>query len=104
MKLWIGLAGLKPKPKCKRFGKGKGAYVHIAAWAESREAFEEHVKKRVDGLDCYLWDFDDVGLIEDRIKSGDFPDEFLDIQSVAIRNPQDTVYGDFHVWERNDAN
>lgn len=104
MKLWIGLAGLKPKPHCKRFGKGKGAYVHIAAWAESRDAFEKHVKLRVEDLDCYLWDFDDVGLMEDRIGAGDFPDEFLDIQSTAMHNPQDTVYGDFHVWERDDAN
>src|SRR5438128_10973505 len=56
MELWIGLAGLKANPNCtnfKRFGKGKGAYVHIATWADSRDAFEQRVKKAVEELDCH---------------------------------------------------
>ena len=45
--IWYGLACLKANPEVRnfrRFGKGKGAYVNIVAWADSRAAFEEKVK------------------------------------------------------------
>jgi len=69
MRLWIGLAELKPNPKCKgfrRFDGGKGAYVHIAAWAESREALESRVQREEKEIDCILCEID---LMEDELRA-----------------------------------
>lgn len=107
MELWIGLAGLKARPKCKnfrRFGKGKGAYVHIAAWAESRPAFEERLKRAVEELDCVLVDLDEVEPLESKIASCDSPEQFIDIQKTATDHPNDAVFGDFYIWHRDDSN
>jgi hypothetical protein len=107
MKLWVGLAGVKGNPKCKsfrRFGKGKGAHVHIAAWAKTRGAFKERVQRAVDELDCILVEFDDVSSLDARIESGDCPDQFLDMRRVATENPANAIFGDFHIWSQDDAN
>lgn len=107
MSLWICLAGVKPNPKCKgfrRFGKGKGAYVHIAAWAESRAAFEQRIIQEVDEIDCVLHDFDDVDLLDNRMRQSDYPDEFIDILKTATSRPEAAVFGEFHIWLKDDAN
>ena len=107
MELWVGLAGLKANPKCKdfrRFGKGKGAYVHVAAWAESRDAYEKRVQRAADELDCILVELDDVGLLETRIASGDFPEQFIDMRRTAADHRDDAVFGDFHIWYQDDSN
>jgi hypothetical protein len=107
MELWIGLAALKGDPKCKnfrRFGKGKGAWVNIAAWAESREDFEQKVRSSASNLDCILCELDDVGSLEDRMKTQDFPDEFIEMRATAYKQPGDTVFGTFHTWLHDDAN
>lgn len=106
MKLWIGLASLKPKPECKRFKRfaGKGACVHIAAWADSQVAFEEHVKKQAEELDCILSEVEDVGLLEARMAAEDYPEEFVDIRARAVSQPSDTVYGHFYSWLHDDSN
>ena len=107
MKLWVGLAGLKPNKKSKnfkRFGKGKGAYVHVAAWADSRETFADRVKRAAEELDCVLYDLDDVSLLETRMKTPEYPDEFLNMYKTAQGHPQDAVFGDFHVWHQDDSN
>ena len=107
MDLWIGLACLKANPKVKgfrRFGKGKDSYVHIVAWAGSQKAFEENVKRRVEGLDCMLLELDDVQLLETRMSTGDYPEEFIDMRQTATRQPNDTVFGTFHIWDQEDSN
>jgi hypothetical protein len=103
MELWIGLAGLKANPKCAnfhRFGKGKGAYVHIAAWAESREAFELRVRRAAEEIDTVLVELADVDLLEARIASGDCPEQFRDISDMAAI----AVFGDFSIWHSDDSN
>lgn len=107
MQLWVGLAGVKPNPQCKefrRFGEGKGAYIHSAAWAESQAAFGERIKRAVEELDCILCEWDDVSLLEARLEGDDYPEEFLDMRTTAVDNPDDTVFGTFHIWLQNDDN
>ena len=107
MDLWVGLACLKPNPAVKgfrRFGKGRGAYVNVVAWAESQQAFEENVRYHSEKLDCILVELDHVGLLETRMKSSDFPEEFIDMRQTAIRQPEDTVFGCFHIWDQNESN
>jgi hypothetical protein len=107
MKLWIGLAQLKGNPNCKdfrRFGDGKGAFVWVAAWAESRAAFEMHVKAASEDLDCILCNLEDVELMDARIDAGGCPEEFIEMRGTAIRQPKDTVFGTFHTWLQDDSN
>src|SRR5450631_1457489 len=94
--IWTGLACLKANPKVKnfrRFGKGKGAYVNIAAWAESKTAFEEKVRRHTKEMDCILVEFEDVQLLESKMKLPDFPDEFINMRQTANRQQADTVFG-----------
>lgn len=108
MELWVGLAALKQDPNCKnfrRFGEGKGAYVNVVRWAESAQDFEDkvrHIARR--DLDCILIELERVGLLEERMATDDFPDEFINMRGTAYRQPEDTVFGTFHVWMQEDAN
>lgn len=105
--VWVGLACLKAKPEAKnfrRFGKGKGAYVNIVAWAESKAAFGEKVRRHVQGLDCILIELEEVQPLDKRMDALDFPDEFIDMRQTAIRQPDDTVFGTFHIWHQDEAN
>jgi hypothetical protein len=105
--IWTGLACLKANPKVKnfrRFGKGKGAYVNIAAWAESKAAFEEKVKRHTKEMDCVLVELEDVQLLESRMKLPDFPEEFINMRQTANRQQADTVFGTFHIWMQEESN
>jgi len=105
--VWFGLACLKANPKAKnfrRFGKGKGAYVNVVACVESRKAFEERVKRHVEGLDCILVGFEKVQLLETRMRDEDYPEELTTMRQTATRQPEDTIFGTFHIWHREDAN
>ncbi len=98
--IWFGLACLKANPAVKnfrRFGKGKGAYVNIVAWADCQAAFEEKVKRHVEGLDCILVELDDVQLLESRMEIPDSPEELIDMWQTSLRQPSDTVFGTFHI-------
>jgi hypothetical protein len=95
MDLWSGLACLKPKPDVKgfrMFGSGRGAYVHVVAWAESSRSFEEQVRKPAENLDCILVELEDIELLETKMGSPDSPEEFINMRETAIRQPQDIPF------------
>jgi hypothetical protein len=103
MDIWTGLARVKANPAIKgfrRFGKGKGAYVNVVACVESREAFEERVKRHVEGLDCILVELENVQLLEARMGEDDYPEELLTMRETAARQTADTVFGTFHIWHQ----
>ena len=108
MDLWTGLACLIPDPSYKdfkRFGDdGKGAYVNVAAWAPSEEEFGNKVKSATADLDCILVELEHIQLLELRIEEPDSPDELIDMRTTAQRQPNDIVFGDFHIWVQDDAN
>lgn len=105
--IWTGVACLKADPKVKnfrRFGKGKGAYVNVVAWAKSQSEFEEKVNRHTKGLDCVLVELESVQLLESRMARDDFPEELTTMRETAIRQQEDTVWGAFHIWHRDEAN
>ena len=107
MDLWTGLACLKANPKVKgfrKFGEGKGAWVNIVACVESQEAFEERVKRHVEGLDCILIELENVQLLEARMNDEDYPEELITMSETAARQTADTVFGTFHTWHQEDSN
>jgi len=78
--IWTGVACLKADPRVKkfrRFGKGKGAFVNVVAWAESQDAFVQKVNRHAEELDCILVELDDVQPLESRINLPDHPDELI---------------------------
>lgn len=104
--IWVGLARLKANPKVnnfRRFGKGKGAYVNVVAWAESEAAFEKKVKRQAEGMDCILVELEEVQLLESRMNTPHFPPELIDVRRTANRQPSDTAFGTFHIWHQEDA-
>ncbi len=107
MDLWTGLACLKANPKVKgfrRFGNGKGAFVNVVAWVESQEEFQERVKRHVEELDCILVELERVQLLETRMSAEDYPEELINMRQTAKREPNDAVFGTFHIWHQEDSN
>lgn len=108
MELWTGLACLVADPICqefRRFGDGgKGAYVNIVAWASSEETFAELVKQRAAELDCILLELDGTKLLDSRMEEAGFPEELITMRTTAQRQPQESIFGAFHVWVQSDVN
>jgi hypothetical protein len=102
MEVWTGIACLVANPKCKgfrRFGDdGKGAYVNVAASVDSEAEFIERVQRIVPTLDCILLELDGVKPLNERVEEDDYPEELIDMRSTAQRQPEDLVFGTFHVW------
>jgi hypothetical protein len=105
MKLWAGLAELRADPTCKdfrRFADGKGAFVWVVAWEESQSTFKEKVRVMSESLDCILYGLEDVDLLEEKMKTEGYPEEFINMRETANRQPEDTIFGPFHVWCQDD--
>jgi hypothetical protein len=104
--IWTGLACLKANPKVKnfrRFGRGKGAYVNLVAWAESKAAFEEKVKRHTEGMDCILVELENVQLLETIMSIPDYPEQLIPMRQTANRQRDDTIFGTFHIWRQEDS-
>ena len=108
MELWTGLACLVADPNCKEFRRfgddGKGAYVNVVAWASSEENFVERVKQVATTLDCIVLEMDGTQLLDSRMREPDYPDELITMRTTAQRQPDDTIFGCFHVWVQSDVN
>lgn len=98
---------LVANPRCKnfkRFGDGKGAYVNVVAWAESAKHFERRVIAIADQqLDCIVLELEQVELLEAALDCEGCPDEFFTMQGTAERQPEDVLFGTFHVWTQDDV-
>jgi hypothetical protein len=89
----------------KRFGDGKGAYVNVVAWAESAQHFEVRVATTAgEQLECIVREMERVGSLEASLEGEGCPDELFTMQATAERQPNDVVFGTFHVWHQEDAN
>ena len=78
--------------------------MHVFAWADSREAYSKRVQTITEELDCILVDLEEVELLEIKMDSGDFPEEFFEMRNTAVRQPKDVVFGTFHVWHADQVN
>ena len=105
MELWVGLAELRGNPASKdfrRFGEDKGAFVWVAAWAESPTDFEKKVRLISETLDCILYGLEKIGPLEARMELAEYPEEFINMRATAHRQPLDTIFGRFHTYKRDD--
>ena len=108
MELWTGLVCLVADPawkNFKRFGDGKGAYVNVVAWAESAKHFEDRVASIANrDLDCIALEIEKVELLETVLERENCPDEFFTMRATARRQPDDVLFGGFHIWVQDDVN
>lgn len=108
MELWTGLVCLVAEPACKnfkRFGDGKGAYVNVVAWADSAEHFERRVTAIArEQLDCIVREMEKIELLDDALEREGRPEEFFTMRATAECQPNDVIFGGFHVWEQPDLN
>lgn len=74
------------------------------ACVQSQEAFEERVKRHVEGLDCILVELENVQLLETRMSREGYPEELINMRLTATLQPEDSVFGTFHIWEQDEAN
>jgi len=106
MELWTGLVCLVANPACKhfkRFGDGKGAYVNVVAWAESASHFEGRVTIAAEQLDCIVREMEQIELLETALQREDCS-EFFTMRATAERQPNDVVFGTFHIWNQDAVN
>src|SRR6267142_3839610 len=105
MELWTGLVCLVANPACKsfnRFGDGKGAYVNVVALAESGKHFEGRVTAlAAEQLDCIVREMEQVELLDAALQREYCPDEFFTMRATAERQPNDVVFGTFHIWDQD---
>jgi len=107
MALWTGLVCLVADPACKvfrRFGKGKGAYVNVVAWAQSAKHFEQRVATMSRELDCIVREMEHVELLEAALQRDGWAEELFTMRATAERQPNDVVFGTFHIWTQSDLN
>jgi len=101
--IWIGLAEVVALPGCKRLGDGKGAFVKIALWADSDSDFFAKVNKAISELDLHLLELEDREPLAKRLSQIEAGDETLQMEETARMNPEDVVFGTFHIWQKTDA-
>ena len=53
-------------------------------------------------LDCLVYGIENVGLLENKMKLDDYPDEFVEMRQTAYRQPLDTIFGPFYTWAQDD--
>jgi hypothetical protein len=108
MELWTGVACLVADPNCKdfrRFGDdGQGAYVNLVASVNSELEFIHRVERIIPTLDCILLELDHVELLDKRLDEPDYPEELINMRSIAQKQPADLVVGTFHIWTQSDIN
>ena len=101
--IWIGLAEVVALPGCKRLGSGKGAFVKVALWADSDADFCSRIRTAISELDLELVELDDREPLARRISRNQAGDESVQMAETARINPNDVVFGTFHIWENTDA-
>jgi len=62
------------------------------------------VKRHVEGLDCILVELENVQLLETRMSREGYPEELINMRLTATLQPEDSVFGTFHIWEQDEAN
>ena len=79
--------------------------MNVVAWAESSKHFEGRVATIAgEQLDCIVREMEKVELMEAALQREGSPDEFFTMRATAERQPNDVIFGTFHIWHQDDAN
>jgi hypothetical protein len=80
------------------------AWANVVAWVDSQDEFEKRLRRHAEDLGYLLVEIDAVQSLDTRIRRKDYPEELLDMRETATRQPEDSIWGNFHIWERDEAN
>ena len=79
--------------------------MNVVAWADSAKHFEDRVIAIAgEQLDCIVREMDQVELLEAALSREGCPDELFTMRATADRQPNDVLFGTFHVWFQEDVN
>lgn len=101
--IWIGMAEVVALPGCKRLGSGKGAFVKVMLWADSDSAFYSKADRAAAELDLLLLELEDREPLAKRLSRIPPGDETEQMAETVRRNPEDIVFGVFHIWQNTDS-
>jgi hypothetical protein len=102
--LWIGLVEVRPLAGCKVCDKTHGAFVNIVTWASNAYDYGRKVGALVRELRLFVVGIEDAEPVDARREREGFLEESIeDIIFEASGNPNATVYGTFHTYEKVDA-
>ena len=70
---------------------------------------QKHFEGRVtaiaeEQLDCIVREMEQVELLEAALQRENCPDEFFTMRATADRQPNDVLFGTFHIWVQDDVN
>jgi hypothetical protein len=51
-----------------------------------------------------LIELDGIQLLETRMSREGYPEELIEMQQAATRQPEDSIWGTLHIWERDESN
>ena len=78
--------------------------MNVVAWAESAKHFEQRVTASAEQLDCLIREMEKIELLEVALEREECPEEFFTMRTTAERQPNDVVFGTFHIWAEDDVN
>ena len=55
-------------------------------------------------LDCIVREIEQIELLEAALHREECPDEFFTMRATAERQPDDVLFGTFHIWDQDDVN
>jgi hypothetical protein len=74
------------------------------AWADSAKQFQQRVKESAKRLDCMIREMEKIEFLEAALKREECPDECFTMRATAEKQPNDVVFGTFHIWAQDDVN
>jgi hypothetical protein len=102
MKVWIGLVGVGCLPGCDALQGRAGAYVNSLAWASSAADFESAVRRDLEALGLFPFEFEDIEPFDSRVQTASPEKELYDLAE-EVRRLKETRFGTFHSYNETDA-
>jgi hypothetical protein len=102
MKVWIGLVGVGCLPGCDPFQGKAGAYVNALAWVSSAADFEAAVRRDLEVLGLFPFEFEDIEPFDSRVQTASPEQELRDLAE-DVRRLKETRFGTFHSYKDTDA-
>jgi hypothetical protein len=96
--VWIGLAGVRPRPGNEIFGRRAGAYVNVVALADTLDDPRRVVTSHFDQLRFDVTEIEDLEPLEQRLDRHGVSEEILDLVTELSRATV-VVNHVFHTYE-----
>jgi hypothetical protein len=101
--IWIGLVEVRPLEGCEILDDAKGAFINVVMWATSNEDYRSKSELTVAEMRLFVADITSPEpVITRRKREGDFDEEIEDMIARSEDNPDEIVFGTFHLYNKDD--